>query len=83
MLNDAAATSVATTTMLHSNKGPHVRPTNLSACESVLYTCARRFPVCTFAQTCSELFGCYPITPLACRRTSPRWAPKLPRSPRA
>jgi len=47
MLNDAAATSVATTTILHS-KGPHVRPTNLSACESVLYTCARRFPVCTF-----------------------------------
>ena len=38
--------------VIHS-KGPHVRPTNLSACESVLYTCARRFPVCTFAQTCS------------------------------
>lgn len=52
MLNNAAATSVATSTMLHS-KGPHVRPTNLSACESVLYTCARRFPVCTFSQTCS------------------------------
>ena len=82
MLNNAAATSVATSTMLHS-KGPHVRPTNLSACESVLYTCARRFPVCTFAQTARELFGCYPITPPACRHTSPRWAPRWPRSPRA
>lgn len=59
----AAATSVATATMLHS-KGPHIMAEaneSLSTCESVLYTCAGRFGGRTTSRVGTETLVPFPI----------------------